>query len=240
MIRKYKFQYFFIIGLCVSQLGALPAAIASDKGYTEIKDINHMRKHARYVLRKSDATDDTSIYLYAPNETDELCDFDIGYLCIDKNGRFINGDYSLVVTTGGNDENAAIISSTKIGGMSFGSTDLENKILDFFPLPSSTDNMIILTAPANADGKYHNSFFRLDKRNHIYPSKFFLKNGDEWQDIESPSVKENKLCLNISYNKAPPDIEYLRKLPGRFDQKTLIQTLCFIYKDSNFYESPEK
>lgn len=86
-----EFLFFILLSCQLSSAWALetPALIAN-------KDIPTIKKHARYVLQiDDDAPAHVAIYLYAPNEQDNLCD-DIGGFCLTPNDRFITGNYYLI------------------------------------------------------------------------------------------------------------------------------------------------
>lgn len=221
---KYVFLIFAILQLFVNN-----AAIAN-------ADSDKM-KHARYVLREEpNDTSGISIYMYAADEKDELCD-DIGGLCLDENDHTISGNYKLFVVEDAATSSASILSSTDVGEKSFRPTSYNNLQPKFFKMPGIDDKLISISEDANSDGRTCTSLFMLDYNNKISPVKFFMKDGKELTDCGGLSVENKKLLMQINYSKAPPDEGYLKSLPGKFNWKTLTQTLIFTYKDGNFYEA---
>ncbi len=227
MIMKYVFLIFVILQLFVTS-----TAIADT-------DFDTIREHARYVLREvPDDQSGISIYMYAADEKDELCGDNIGGLCVYENDHKISGHYKLFVVQDADTSSASILSSTDVGEKSFRATSPYNLQPKFLKMPGVNDKLISIIEDARPSiGRPYTSLFRIDDKNKISPVKFLLKDGKEFTDSGDLSVKNKKLIMDISYNEAPPDEEYLKSLPGKFDWKTLTQTLTFTYKDGNFYEA---
>ena len=214
------------------QLCITPPAFAGE-------DVNTIRKHARYVLRES-LDSDISIYLYASDEKDVLCDDNLGGVaCQTENDHEITGHYKLIVmrVVLGVPDDAEILSSVDVGGKTFRPVSPNNLQPEFFKIPKVKDKFITIKEAANSMDRTYTTLFRLDDKNKIFPVKFFLKDGKEFNDSGDLSVEYNKLRMYISWIRGDlSDEEFKeRKMPGKYEGTA--QTIYFTYKDGNFYES---
>ena len=224
-------KYLFII-FSILQLFVIQSAFADSNAVT-------IRNHARYVLRIPGSADDIAVYLYADDEEDTLCDSNIGSLCRNGNDHLISGNYKLFVLrdTLGAPEVSSIVSSIEVGKKIFNLNNGNNLQPKFIDIPGVGDSLISVVEDADSDGSPYSSIFMIGVQYKIYPVKFFLRTGKEFTDSGAISIKNQKLIMHISYKKTAPPREYLMKLPGKFDWKTLTQTISFSYKNGNFYEN---